>query len=288
MKTEEIIRRDLSHVAASGTPKMRRFAAWLLDNLPSVAFASIRRLAHDAEVNPNSVIRMAHELGYDGYDAFRADIQRAMKKAPASYEGRALALRDRPDADLYAELSEASHHNAEIIFSDEGLDLLESCVEPILGARRVYSVGVRSCFSVAHYFSYVGGMAFGNFAPVPTLPGSTIDQVSQCGPEDIVLAVTYEHYSAEVLHACQIARDCGARVIALTDSYSSPIALDAWKVLRLPMAGPQLMPSLTAAFIAVEVLLAAMAARSATAAENVARSEARINRFGGYQRRILS
>ncbi len=71
-------------------------------------------------------------------------------------------------------------------------------------------------------------------------------------------------------------------MLALTDAYSSPIARDAWKVVRVPMAGPQLMPSLGAAFAAVEVLLAAMAYRSPVAAEKIARTEQSFRRFGGY------
>ena len=74
----------------------------------------------------------------------------------------------------------------------------------------------------------------------------------------------------------------GARVLAITDSHASPIAEDAWQVLKIPMNGPQLMPSLSTAFVAVEVLLAAMAARSDTAADNIAKHEARIRDYGGY------
>ncbi|MBT8411583.1 MAG: SIS domain-containing protein, partial [Octadecabacter sp.] len=101
-------------------------------------------------------------------------------------------------------------------------------------------------------------------------------------PEDIVVGITYEHYSAEVVRACQIAQSCGARVLALTDSHSSPIAVGAWKVLRLPMAGPHFMPSLNSAFFAAEMLLVGMAARSDSAAERVTTFESRIQQFGGY------
>lgn len=118
--------------------------------------------------------------------------------------------------------------------------------------------------------------------PVPSGPGAILDQISGTGPEDIVVAITCEHYSAEVVRACQVARERGARVLALTDAPTSPIATGAWKVILLPMVGPQLIPSLTGAFLVVEMMLAAMAAKSDRAAERIAGFEKRVARIGGY------
>ena len=96
------------------------------------------------------------------------------------------------------------------------------------------------------------------------------------------MGITYEHYAAEVVQACQIAQSRGARVLALTDSHASPIAVGAWKVVPLPMAGPHFLPSLNSAFLAVEMLLVGMAARSDDAAERVSSFEDRIRQYGGY------
>ncbi|WP_245890900.1 MurR/RpiR family transcriptional regulator [Albidovulum aquaemixtae] len=261
---------------------MARFASWVLDHYAEVAFSSIRGLAEKAGVNSNTVIRLAKELGYEGYDAFRADIQAAFRHRTIGYAARAEALHNRAGSDLFGEIIAANRANAEAVFSPEMQGLLESLIEPLLTARRVYSIGVRSCYSVAHYLSYVGSMAFDNFVTVPAQPGAIMDQLSRAGPDDIVVAITFEHYATEVVRACQIARDCGGRVLALTDSHRSPIALGAWHVVPLPMAGPQFIPSLNSAFVVVEMLLAGMAARSDRAVSNVRSFEERIQRFGGY------
>lgn len=279
---EDKLASDLSKLATSATPKIRSFAAWLIDNLPLVAFNSIRGLAQTAGVNPNTVTRLSHELGFEGFDAFRSAVQARLHGDPQSYGNRARALQNRAGADVFSEVIAASRENAERIFSDDGVALLESCVQPLLDARRVYTLGVRSCYSIAHYFSYVGSMAFDNFVEVPTMPGAILDQLSEAGPDDIVVAISYQHYAAEVARGCQIARENGARILALTDAYTAPIATGAWKTLCLPMAGPQLMPSLNTAFIAMEMLLTAMTARSPEAANRIARFESRIQTYGGY------
>lgn len=277
------LRERLSRIASTGAPALSGFATWVLDHMSDVAFSSVRGLAQKAEVNPNTVTRLARELGYDGFDAFRADVQQDFRQQTI-YAARAQALLNRPGADIFAEMIQASRTNAEHLYTGEVLSLLETCIDPLLGARRIYSVGVRSCYSIAHYFAYVGGMAFPNFVEVPSLPGAIMDQISQSGPKDILVAITFEHYSTEVIRACQIAHDCGTRVLALTDTHSSPIASGAWRVVPLPMGGPQLVPSLSSAFAVVEMLLAGMASRSGQAARNINAFESRIERFGGYQR----
>lgn len=282
MTKSEVLKERLARVSVEGTPALRTFAPWVLDNLPLVAFHSIRGLAKQAGVNPNTVTRMAKELGYASFDAFRADVQATLQRTASTYGDRARALRKQQGGTAFSAVIDAHRENTASLLSADTLDILDACIDPLLGARRIYTVGVRSCYSIAHYFSYVGGMAFENFVEVPTMPGGIVDQISQATPEDIVVGITYEHYSAEVVRACQIAQSCGARVLALTDSHFAPIAVGAWKVLRLPMAGPHFMPSLNSAFFAAEMLLVGMAARSDSAAERVTTFEGRIQQFGGY------
>ncbi|WP_298864301.1 MurR/RpiR family transcriptional regulator [uncultured Sulfitobacter sp.] len=282
MTTAEALKDDLALMSVTGTPALRTFAPWVLDHLPLVAFHSIRSLAKQAGVNPNTVTRLAKELGYAGFDALRADVQTLLHSPAPTYGDRARSLRAQVDGNGFAGMIAANRENAEQLFAPEILEVLESCVAPLLNARRVHVVGVRSCYAIAHHFAYVGGMAFSNFADVPSLPGSIIDQMSQVGEDDIVVAITYAHYSAEVVAACAVARENGARILALTDSHAAPIAVGAWKVLRLPMAGPHFVPSLNTAFLAVEMLLGGMAVRSDDASDNVTRFENRIRSAGGY------
>jgi DNA-binding MurR/RpiR family transcriptional regulator len=282
MATEDTLQERLAQIARNGTPKVASFARWLIENLHSVAFSSVRSLAREAETNPNTVTRLAQALGYDGFDALRSEVRAAVSPAASRYGDRAQALRNRTDTEIWTEALHTTQQNIERFFTPNGLKKLEACVDPLLNARRVHAIGVRSCLSIAHYFSYAGGMAFDNFAEFPSMPGSIMDHMSRTSDEDIVVAITYEHYSVEVVRACQVARARGARILAITDSYTAPIAEGAWQVWQIPMAGPQLMPSLSTAFAAVEFLLTAMAARSSKAAENITTHENRIREYGGY------
>jgi len=279
---EEKLRAELTKLAQSGPRKISAFAGWLLDHLDEVAFLSIRGLTKAAGVDANLAPRLAQSLGYGRYNDFRAEVQRIIQTRNNSYVKRARALSGRESSGIYNELIAASRKNFKSVTSPKNIAVIEGCVDIFLKARNVHSIGVRSCFSVAHYFSYVGAMAFENFIEVPSMPGGILDQMSQVEAEDVVFAITYEHYSAEVVRACQVAFERGAKVIVLTDADSSPTANSAEQTIILPMSGPQLMPSLVSAFLTVEMILAAMASKKAGVADRIEEFEQRIAEFGGY------
>jgi DNA-binding MurR/RpiR family transcriptional regulator len=58
------------------------------------------------------------------------------------------------------------------------------------------------------------------------------------------------------VHAAAFARDRGARVIAISDSRSSPLARGAACLLLIPTQSPQFFPSYTAAVAVLETLAA--------------------------------
>ena len=279
---EAKIQSELIEVSQSGPRKLAQFAVWIINNFDEVAFLSIRGITDAAGLDTNLAPRLAHTLGYDSYNDFRAEVRRIVQTRGESYGKRARLLKGRDSYGVYTELTETSQQNFETVTSPINIAQIDSCVDILLKARRIHTVGVRSCFSVAHYLSYVGSGAFDNFVKIPSMPGDILDQISQVSPDDVLIAITYEHYSAEVVQACHIAQTRDAKIIALTDSLSSPLAFVATKSIILPMSGPQLMPSLVSAFLTVEMILAAMASRSEGAANRIADFEKRIAKFGGY------
>ena len=136
--------------------------------------------------------------------------------------------------------------------------------------------------ATAHYFSYVGAMAFSNFVKAPAEPGAIMDQLAKADENDILIAISFSYYSSEVVRATEIARAKRTKVIAITDSYRSPLAIDAAHVIEFPLEGPQYMPSLSAAFMTVELILAALASHAPDASQNIADFEEQILNYGGY------
>ena len=72
-------------------PQLRRAATFLLENAAAISVSSMRQLADAAGVKPNTLVRMARALGFEGFEDFRRPFQeryaagavRAIPTAPA-------------------------------------------------------------------------------------------------------------------------------------------------------------------------------------------------------------
>lgn len=271
-------------LARSGAPGIRSFAAWLADQPEELAFHTVRSLAQAAGTDPNIVVRTAKAAGFSSFSAARKAVQQALRDADQGYVSRADALQQFGQGTLPRALSEAAQSNLRKAFSPSMIASIEEIVPQLISARRVYCVGVRMAFSLAHYFCYRGGIAHENVLPAPGQPGVILDSLVDCGPEDVVIVISFAHYSSEVLRAAAAARARNARVVAITDRRDSPLAEGAWRVLRAPVEGPHVMYSIAGAMMILENLLELMAASDPRARARIEAFERGLLEVGAYTR----
>lgn len=277
------LRQALAAQVRDGTPAIAGLAAWALEHPQELAFHSVRALADRAGVNVNTAYRLAVALGFSGYEQCRAAFQAALRQESTLYGARARRLHGG-GSNVPLAVHRAAHANLDALFTEVVVARIGQAAEMLAGARRVYCVGVRSCLSLAHYFTYTGRMAFPNFARPLTEAGSIADILTVAQPEDVVVPITFALYSAEVVAARDAAAERGARIVAITDTYASPIAREADLVFCLPMEGPQSLPSHGAGFALVEAIVADMISRSDEAPRRISDFEKRLLDFGSYVR----
>ena len=281
-ETLDDLSQALAELVHAASPAISGFAAWALEHPQEMAFHSVRALANRAGVNVNTVYRLSLALGFSGFEPCREAFQSALRQQRGLYGSRAAKLRSGAGAGVVEKVRASAQHNLDTLFSAQNVARIGQAAEMLAGARRIYCVGVRSCFSLAHYMSYSGRMAFPNFARPLAEPGSIADVLTETGPEDVIVLITFSLYSAEVVRAHASALSRSARIIAITDSYTSPIAREADIVFCLPMDGPQPLPSQGAGFALVEVIIAQMITQNGSAAGRIAEFEDRLLDFGSY------
>ena len=111
-------------------------------------------------------------------------------------------------------------------------DAFQGAVDALMGAKRIYILGVRSSSALASFLGFYFNLLFENVTLVHTNSVSEIfEQVLRVGPGDVLFGISFPRYSKRTLSAMKYARDRGARVIALTDSQLSPLARVADHVL---------------------------------------------------------
>jgi len=271
-------------LARTGAPGIRPFAAWLADQPEELAFHTVRGLAQAAGTDPNIVVRTVKAAGFPSFSVARKTVQQALREADQGYVARADALQEFGQDTLTRALLEAAQSNLRKAFSPTLLATIEEVVSQLISARRVHCVGVRMAYSLAHYFTYRGGIAHANVVPVPGQPGVILDSLMDSGPEDVVIVISFAHYSSEVVRAAAVARSRNARVVAITDRRDSPLAEGAWRVLRVPVEGPHVMYSIAGAMMIVEILLELMAAGDPRARARIEAFERGLLDVGAYTR----
>ena len=252
------------------SPRIRVAARYLLDHPSEIALSSMRQLAQSANVPPNTLVRLAQSLGFEGFEEFRQPFREAMRRGGQSIPDRARSLQDLSRAgshgELFRDLAETSLANVATLFSTTSTADLKRAARMIIKARTAYILGMGSCYASMHGFYYVGRMAIPNLVFTPQQSSLPLDDLMRLERSDVLFAATYRPYRRDTVEAVQHAKERAAKVISLTDSRASPIAAQADLLLLAPTSTPQFFPSMLAMVAMLESLLAFIVAETDTRA----------------------
>lgn len=269
------------------TPEARKAATYVLENPRDVGVSTVREIAQAANVKPNTVVRMARQVGFEGYEDFRAPFRDAIRRGAADFPDRARWLQDiRKSGDLgglYADMLKDALRNIEETFAAISTDDLKATAEAIWAARRVFTLGVGVNNSVARNFTYLASTGMTEFHAIPR-PGSTpADDLAWADGRDVLIAMTSRPYRTEVVKAVEIAREQGMTIIALSDSPASPILRGADHGFVVSVDTPQFFPSSIGTIALLETLLSfVVAVASEEIVERVETFHKRRHQLGMY------
>ncbi len=248
------------------SPKLRQAAQYVLDNPNEIGVSSMRQVAAAAAVMPNTLVRMARALCFDSYEAFRDPFREVLRRGVENFPDRVRWLQSighgNRHAQLLAQMAAAGIANIESLYSGTNPDELKAVADLIIAAPTAYVLGSGSCYSLAHNFAYVAGMALDNVVMVPRHGSPPVDDIARCGAGDAVIAMSFRPYRREVVEAARLGNRCGATLISITDSRTSPLAFGAEHVLTAPTNTPQFFPSVLSTMALLETLLAFVVAES--------------------------
>ncbi|MGR3491806.1 MAG: MurR/RpiR family transcriptional regulator [Shimia sp.] len=271
------------------TPEARKAATYVLENPRDVGVSTVREIAQAANVKPNTVVRMARQVGFEGYEDFRAPFREAIRKGAADFPDRVRWLQDISKSGelggLYADMVRDVMANIEETFAGISTEQMTSAAQAIWTARRVFTLGVGVNNAVARNFTYLASTGMTQFHAIPR-PGSTpVDDLAWADEQDILIAITCKPYRSEVVEATRIAREQGMVIVALSDSPASPIIRMADHGFVVSVETPQFFPSSVSIIALLETLLSfVIAVASDEIPSRVERFHERRHQLGLYHR----
>ena len=263
--------------------RLREVGRFVAANDYDATTRSMRELASAAGADPASFTRLAKALGYSGWEELRAALTEARR--PPQYQpfsGRAKDRRRGPHSDVWlvSDKLEAEASGITRISPQS----VAAAAKTLHAARRVWIAGFRSCRGVAELLNYELRL----FRP------DEVQLVGGSGPEDLdlgafrsgeaVVVIGFAPYSYASVLSARAARRSGARLIAIADTVTAPVAEGADHLLLFESAAsPGFFPSLTGAVaIAQSLAAAAFVLGGAAAKKRLEETEARLAATSQY------
>ena len=249
----------LSEGIESLTPELRKAASYVLEHPNDVSVSSIREIAHSANVKPNTLVRMAQSLGFDGYEDFREPFREEVRRGVNHFPDRAEWLQSLGQqgklGKQYRNMISAAIGNIEDTFAGIDSQDLQTAARAIVASRHTYTLGVGVNHSNAQNFSYLASTGMQQIHAIPRTGSTATDDLAWADGRDVLIAMTCKPYRTEVVDAVNIARGQGVTIIGLSDSLASPIVATADFGFVVAVDTPQFFPSSVSTIALLETLL---------------------------------
>ncbi|WP_431324731.1 MurR/RpiR family transcriptional regulator [Rhizobium sp. YTU87027] len=245
-------------------------AHYIINNADEVPFYSMREIARRANVQPVSLVRLAQKLGLTGYGDLR---QHFIDTTPERHQRdrQSLHRNESSARTLIAEMGKSSGLKAFVdsFFATEQAvvaqarahlseERLESAVELLTRAAKVYVIGRRTAFTPAYTLGYTLQKARPNIVLLDTPGGAPEGALDDIRPGDAFVAVTFAPFNRLVHRLTEKASQSGANIIAITDSFAAPISKFAGPLHFVAQSSGRAFPESTLGAIAIANILAAL------------------------------
>lgn len=244
--------------------RLQQIARYVLDEPNELALETLAVIAERSGVQPSAIVRFAKSFGFDGASQMQRLFRDGLLSGHAAlgYSERVRNFSRAVDnsaasggAELLSEFVEGNTialQNLPQTVSDSDLTTAVKLVE---AAEAVFVVGVRRAFPIAAYLAYSLQQAGKRTIFVDGVAGLARQQVGMVRPGDLLLAVSYQPYAEETVHAVEAAAARGAKVLSISDSLVSPIAKPATVTLQVRESEIRAFRSLSASMCLAQALV---------------------------------
>ena len=202
----------------------KKIADFVLSKYDKAAYLNASALAAEVGISESTVVRFAYELGCDGFSAFQRSLQEVIPNKLTSVQRMDVTTSRMGDKDILTTVMNTDLEKIRQTLEDTDRNEFNGAVDTILGAKRVYILGVRSAASLAQFVYFYTTLLLPNVKLLQTSSSSEIfEQLIRTDENSVVLAISFPRYSKRTLKAVQFASSRGSKIITIADSPYAPI-----------------------------------------------------------------
>jgi DNA-binding MurR/RpiR family transcriptional regulator len=205
--------------------KHQELAHYIVRHYRTAVALTAAQLGAEMGTSEATVIRLARELGYEGFPELRRQLHGMIREDLNSLE---LLARERsrsgPGRDALSAMVTTEVNHLNDLAVDVSRPDFFHLVRGLVGAKRVYIAGHRASASLAHFFGY----SLAKVHPdVVTLAGESdisFDAFRTVPDNSWMVAIGFARYPRETVELVDFARHENIIVGAITDRVLSPLA----------------------------------------------------------------
>ncbi|NKK98888.1 SIS domain-containing protein [Rhizobium leguminosarum bv. viciae] len=259
----ESLRSTIIERKASMPKRLAQVAAFALGNPDEIAFGTTASIAAASDVQPSTLVRLAHHLGYGGFSDLQSIFRERLRDRTLSYEERLVTLEqssgDDEDANLLSGFIAAANQSVNRLAATVQSDTFTKAVNILASAETIYLIAKRRSYPLTAHMTYAFSKLNIRHQIVASPNGVDPEMVQFATPKDAAIAASFSPYAADSLSQSQELADRGVPVIAITDSAFSPLAACAthwFEVAEADFAGFRSLSASMALTMALPVAIA--------------------------------
>ena len=210
----------------------RQIASYFLGHSNDFAFCTLDRIASAMDTSTTSVIRFCRRLGFDGYKAFQEALRNDIKyQQPDLPDKLQRTLNTTAKDELLFKTIQQGIRCIQQTFCDISYNNLTQAVQLIGNARRVYTLGMKESYALAHY-AYTRFLTVRSDVYMLAVEKGDIETLLNLTGEDVCIVYLFHRYTKQTLQLLPILQSRGIKVIVVT---SAPYEkLEEYATLILP------------------------------------------------------
>lgn len=198
----------------------RSIADYIAQNYDSAAFMTAAALGEKVQVSESTVVRFAMALDYDGYAELQKSLQEMVRNKLTNLQRINLLNKTGDNTAASVIKSDINNLRATLDYIDP--KIFAEAVDCILASKTIYIAGHRSASVLSRFMAYYMDFILPNIKEL-SVSQDAFDQLARVGNGDLIIGITFPRYSALTVECVRIAKERGAKVLAITDGRLSPL-----------------------------------------------------------------
>jgi DNA-binding MurR/RpiR family transcriptional regulator len=226
------LRNRIAEARETMPKRLVQAAGYVLAHPDDTALGTAASIAKSADVQPSTLVRLAHHLGYEGFSDLQTVFRDRLKMRASTYEERLHNLESANDpaaieATLLSGFISAARRSIEGLEANLDPGRFTQATEVLAGAGTIYLIARRRSFPLTAQMAYAFAKLGIRNVMVNSAIGISDEILAQAAPGDAAIVCSFSPYAPETIAQANHLAEKKIPFVAITDSAMSPLCKDA-------------------------------------------------------------